>query len=63
MSTETIALTRREIVRLSMIAGGISVAAPGWAQFNLDKAIGAGSKVAASRVRSRIRGSAYRTSR
>ncbi|MGL5839990.1 MAG: M48 family metallopeptidase [Sphingorhabdus sp.] len=45
MSDEMITLSRREIVRLSMLAGGISVAAPGWAQFNIRKALGAGKDV------------------
>jgi putative metalloprotease len=45
---EGIALTRREIVRLSTIAGGISVAAPGWAQFSIGKAISAGKGLAAA---------------
>jgi len=46
LSAETITLNRREILRLSLIAGGISVAAPGWAQFNVGKAIGAGKGLA-----------------
>jgi putative metalloprotease len=41
-----IILTRREIMRLSMLAGGISIAAPGWAQINLGKALGAGKDIA-----------------
>lgn len=38
-----IILTRREIMRISALAGGISIAAPGWAQFgNIGKVVGAG---------------------
>jgi metalloprotease len=46
MSDEMITLSRREIVRLSMLAGGISIAAPGWAQINIRKALGAGKDMA-----------------
>lgn len=46
MSDAYITLSRREILRLSLIAGGISVAAPGWAQFNVGKALGAGKSLA-----------------
>ncbi len=46
MSDNFIILTRREIMRLSAIAGGISIAAPGWAQINLDKVGGAGKDLA-----------------
>ena len=42
MSDNDIILTRREIMRISMIAGGISVASPAWAQFNIGKVVGAG---------------------
>jgi metalloprotease len=45
MSDTSIILTRREIMRISMLAGGISVAAPGWAQINLGKALGAGKDI------------------
>jgi metalloprotease len=45
VTDKLITLDRREILRLSMLAGGISVAAPGWAQFNVRKAIGAGKDV------------------
>ena len=43
--SEFVTLSRRDIMRLSMLAGGISVAAPGWAQFNIKKALGAGKDV------------------
>jgi metalloprotease len=46
MSDEIITLSRREIVRLSMLAGGISIASPGWAQINIRKALGAGKDIA-----------------
>ena len=46
MSADSIVLTRREIMRLSLIAGGVSVATPGWAQFNVGKALGAGKGLA-----------------
>jgi putative metalloprotease len=46
MSDEMVTLSRRDILRLSMLAGGISIAAPGWAQINIRKAIGAGKEVA-----------------
>ncbi|MEP7349213.1 MAG: M48 family metallopeptidase [Sphingorhabdus sp.] len=47
MSNDSIILTRREIMRLSAIAGGISVASPGWAQFGgLGKIVGAGKDMA-----------------
>ncbi len=42
MSDNDIILTRRQIMRISMIAGGISVASPSWAQFNIGKVVGAG---------------------
>lgn len=43
MADDHIILSRREIMRLSMLAGGISMAAPGWAQFgNIGKVVGAG---------------------
>jgi metalloprotease len=42
MSDNDIILTRREIMRISMIAGGISVASPAWAQFNIGKVVNAG---------------------
>ncbi len=45
MTDTLITLNRREILRLSALAGGISFAAPGWAQINLGKAIGAGKDV------------------
>lgn len=43
-----IILTRREIMRISALAGGISIAAPGWAQLNLKKALGAGKDLVAA---------------
>lgn len=46
MSDDSIILTRREIMRLSMMAGGISIASPGWAQLNLGKALKAGQGIA-----------------
>lgn len=46
MSDDMIVLTRREIMRISMLAGGISIAAPGWAQLNLGKAMKAGQGLA-----------------
>ncbi len=46
MSDDMIVLTRREIMRISMLAGGISIAAPGWAQMNLGKAMKAGQGLA-----------------
>ncbi len=42
MFDNDIILTRREIMRISMIAGGISVASPSWAQFNIGKVVSAG---------------------
>lgn len=46
MSEDVIVLTRREIMRISMLAGGISIAAPGWAQMSLGKALKAGQGLA-----------------
>lgn len=43
---ETISLTRRNMLRISMLAGGVSIAAPGWAQLNLGKALQAGKGLA-----------------
>src|SRR6478735_913140 len=48
MSDDSIVLTRREILRISLIAGGVSVATPGWAQFNAGKAMSAGKGIAAA---------------
>lgn len=49
MQDRDIILTRREIMRLSMIAGGISVATPAWAQLgNLGKIADTGKAVAQS---------------
>lgn len=46
MSDNHIILTRREIMRISALAGGISVASPGWAQFGgLGKVLDAGKDV------------------
>ncbi len=39
---DNIILTRREIMRISMLAGGISLAAPSWAGINVGKITGAG---------------------
>jgi metalloprotease len=41
MSDETILLTRRNILVISSLAGGVSFAAPAYAQFKLGKALGA----------------------
>ena len=46
MDHDAIILSRRNILRLSMLAGGISIAAPGWAQFNLGKALNVGKDIA-----------------
>lgn len=46
MADPIITLNRREILRLSALAGGISFAAPSFAQINLGKAIGAGKELA-----------------
>jgi metalloprotease len=46
MNDDHIILTRRNILRLSMLAGGLSIAAPGWAQINIRKALGAGKDIA-----------------
>lgn len=46
MPDDSVILSRREILRISMLAGGISVAAPGWAQFNVGKALKAGQGIA-----------------
>ncbi|MBP6434045.1 MAG: M48 family metallopeptidase [Sphingorhabdus sp.] len=46
MKDEFATLSRRDIVRLSALAGGISVAAPGWAQFGgIGKVLDAGKDV------------------
>jgi metalloprotease len=45
MSDEQIILTRRNILALSAIAGGISIAAPLRAQINVGKVLGAGKDV------------------
>lgn len=44
--SEKIHISRREILRISLIAGGISVASPSWAQFNVGKALSAGRGIA-----------------
>jgi metalloprotease len=41
MHDESIILTRRNILMLSGLAGGMSLAAPAWAQFKFGKALGA----------------------
>ena len=46
MKDEQILLSRRQIMFMSLLAGGISVSAPLHAQFNIKKALGAADKVA-----------------
>jgi putative metalloprotease len=41
-----ITLNRREILRLSALAGGISIASPSWSQISLGKVLGAGKDAA-----------------
>jgi metalloprotease len=48
MSDQEIILSRREIMKLSMIAGGISFASPALAQFNIGKVVSAGKDVVKS---------------
>lgn len=46
MHDDTIRLDRRTILSFSALAGGISLATPAWAQFNIGKIAGAGKDLA-----------------
>lgn len=48
MSDDTILLSRRNILMISGLAGGISMVSPAWAQLKIGKIVGAGKDLAAA---------------
>jgi metalloprotease len=48
MPNEDIILTRRNLLMLGALAGGVSMVAPAYAQFNLNKALGAAKDLASA---------------